>query len=88
MWEIISRSLPYSSEEMGPFGRFLKRRIIGGLRPDMSAARPELCNHAYIALMHRAWEQAAAARPTFEEICDVLRPLSALDPHPHQSSES
>ena len=78
MWEIAARDIPYREEDRGPFGRFLKNRIKNGLRPDISALRPELYNTVYVAVMQQSWSEIPANRPTFADICEMLHPLSDM----------
>jgi hypothetical protein len=76
MWEIVSRTLPYSEEtDTGPNGRFLRLKIASGLRPRLEAILLRLHNDVYVGLMQQCWSADPEARPDFVRICFQLEKL-------------
>ncbi|KAJ0240168.1 Serine-threonine/tyrosine-protein kinase [Hirschfeldia incana] len=70
MWEILTGQEPYADMHCGA--------IIGGivnntLRPSV----PEKCDHLWRELMEQCWSFDPAIRPSFTEIIDRLRLMSA-----------
>eukprot|EP00048_Salpingoeca_helianthica_P004160 m.74344 g.74344 ORF g.74344 m.74344 type:complete len:1330 (-) comp13083_c0_seq2:41-4030(-) len=75
MWEIVARKTPYVEEEFGPNGRFLRKKIQGGLRPLLSHIPVERTNADYVELMQRCWHATPAMRPLFPDICIALEAM-------------
>jgi len=65
VWELVTRTPPYPGEDPHTVAG---RVVDEGYRPPP----PPNCLQLYRDLMQRCWAQAAAARPSFEEVVAVL----------------
>lgn len=82
LWEIITRSLPYSEYEVSR-SRFVapfEDAIINGLRPTI----PATCPGRYAKLIRSTWLDDPEARPTAQDVLNSLLVMqrSKLPPTP------
>lgn len=69
LWEIFSRDIPFRGYDVSD----IKRRVLAGERfrvPTVDC--PRECQE----LMKRCWDGEPSCRPTFDEVCQVLRNVS------------
>eukprot|EP00243_Klebsormidium_subtile_P003289 TRINITY_DN16641_c0_g1_i1.p1 TRINITY_DN16641_c0_g1~~TRINITY_DN16641_c0_g1_i1.p1 ORF type:complete len:556 (+),score=117.73 TRINITY_DN16641_c0_g1_i1:123-1790(+) len=71
-FEILSGSVPFSTLKTDVA---VMRAVDRGVRPEL----PESCPAELRALVESCWQHDHRARPSFEEICDRLEELGALD---------
>ncbi|GAB2220030.1 hypothetical protein Droror1_Dr00007672 [Drosera rotundifolia] len=80
MWEILTGEEPYANMHCGT--------IIGGILKDtLRPPIPSLCDSEWRKLMERCWSTDPDARPSFSEVADRLRSMSAALPskgYPYQ----
>jgi hypothetical protein len=69
-YEILTGSRPFYNIMQSQ----LRERVVEGLRPEL----PEECPSVLAAMIKRCWEPDPSARPSFSEICEVLRYQKAL----------
>lgn len=71
MWEILTGEEPYANMHCGA--------IIGGILKDtLRPPMPERCDHEWRKLMEQCWSADPEARPSFTEIRNRLRSMSAV----------
>ena len=88
LWELMTWEMPWADANVWQ----LSRQIMGGLRPPipdpatLPGPGPFAGLGRYIELMEACWSQEPSARPSFNEICDVLKKLveTHLSPAPKQ----
>ena len=69
-YEIFTGRTPF--QEMS--NTELRKRVLEGLRPEL----PEECPSILATMLKRCWEPHPNARPSFSEICEVMRYQKAL----------
>jgi serine/threonine protein kinase len=73
LFEIICREIPFEDEEPAAVGRL----TVQGKRPDLEAVPPD-CPKALNDLMIYCWGVDPQKRPSFQDICRVLREVQVL----------
>ena len=79
LWELMTWEMPWANANVWQ----LPQQIMVGLRPAIPPletlpgpdAKPFAGLGRYIELMQACWHQDPAARPSFAEVCDVLKNL-------------
>ena len=70
MWSLWTHEVPYAKETFTPF--MLMNKLVSGLRPEV----PEDVPPRLAALMASCWQEEPFARPSFSEVCAVLREVA------------